>query len=376
MSLPIHPDDVLLFTEVFTAMRMVAKTYELPLRSITGYPMPKHGMANRLGDCSQSGDIRLVLRCTVDGVWCEDPLSPDEVWDTAAHELSHLRHRNHGRAFEEFMEELHAALRNRKEDHKAKVLKKLVKLQNSRQGEAAAGNAEAAEAFASMINKMLLEHELNPSDIDYARASDDDPVIEMRVNLGTYKIRLQKTRIAWQETLAQVVADAHLCTFMLQTKSNNIWFVGTRSHATVAEYVYGTLVPIVDKLSDKEYYDFLYKCQREGNSSRAHGFRPAWLASFVLRIQERFKEARAAAVSAAPSETMALMRLSGALLKARKYTADKFEGKKGANPISFNARMHAEGLAAGKAAADRMVIGRKGVDQGRTPKGSIGDGTE
>ena len=109
-NMTIHPDDILLFTEVVAAMRRVARKYGLPLRNISGYPMPKLGFADRMGDCNYSGDIRLVLRCTENGQWCQDPISPDEVWDTAAHELTHLRHMNHGLEFQDFYEELQTVM--------------------------------------------------------------------------------------------------------------------------------------------------------------------------------------------------------------------------------------------------------------------------
>lgn len=367
-----HIDDLLFFTEVATAMTAVAKAYTLPLRIVSHLAMPKAGMADRMGQCDVTGHIQLVMRCTVDGQWCDEPLSPAEIWDTAAHELAHLRHMNHGLAFQEFQEEMREALKNQGEDHQEKVLRRLVKLQASKESEAKIGNAEAAEAFASMINKMLIDYELSPSDIDYARTADRDPVIEMQVNLGTYKIRTQKTRIAWQESLARVVAKAHLCTFLLRPRSNDIWFVGTKSHAMVAEYAYGTLVPIIDKLSDVEYYAYLNKCQREGNSKKAHGYRPAWLAAFVNRIDERFFETRKVAVADAPSQSQALMRLDGALMKVRKYVEDKFAAGRGTAGSLSSARFHAAGRDAGRAAADRVVLGRRGVS-GTSSKG-LGDG--
>lgn len=368
-----HVDDLLFFTEVATAMTAVAKAYTLPLRIISHLTMPLKGMADCMGKCDATGHIRIVMRCTVDGVWCDEPLSPTEIWDTAAHELAHLRHMNHGVNFQEFEEEMREALSNRQEDHQEKILRRLVKLQASKESEAKIGNAEAAEAFASMINKMLIEYELNPSDIDYARTMDHDPVIEMRVDLVGHKIRVQKTRIAWQESLARIVAKAHLCSFLLRAGSNSIWFVGTKSHAMVAEYAYGTLVPVIDKLSDVEYYAFLGKCQREGNSKLAHGFRPAWLDAFVTRIDERFFEARKAAVAEAPSQSQALMRLDGALVKVRKYIEDKFEGRRGvANALNGGRKHHHAGQAAGRAAADRVVLGRRGVS-GSSTKG-IGNG--
>lgn len=140
--IPIHPDDVLDFNEVCAAMRRVAANYELPLKTITGLPMPKTGMANRLGDCSHDGHIRIVMRCTENGEWCPEPCNPKQIWETAAHELAHLRHFNHGSEFLDFCEELQTAMENQRTDHKQKVLDKLIKLQASRNSEAELGNAD------------------------------------------------------------------------------------------------------------------------------------------------------------------------------------------------------------------------------------------
>ena len=368
----IYPDDVLFFTEVSQAMRNVAKKYELPLQSITSLPMPKAGMADRMGDCSHSGNIRLVLRCTENGQWCDAPMSPQEVWDTAAHELAHLRHMNHGIAFQEFYDELCDAISNQQIDHKQKVLDKLIKLQASRNSEAELGNSEAAEAFASMINKMLIEYELNPSDIDYARATDKDPVIEMWVDFGAYKIEKKKARVAWMETLASSVANAHLCKILIQPGSANICFVGTKSHATVAEYVFGTMVPFIDKMSKKAEISYWHQtgCGR-GRNNQALGYRAAWINAFITRIWERFAEARKAAVVVAPCQSTALIRLDGALIKVQSYIDDKFSHRKAAksaNRLHGRYSYHEDGLAAGRAAANNIALGKRGVASGAPQK--------
>lgn len=376
-QLPVHPDDLLFFNEVAEVMRKVAKIYDLPLRSITGYPMPTKGMADRLGECYGNGDIRLVMRATVNGVWCEEPRTPELVWKTAAHELAHLRHMNHGVAFQEFHDELMEAVKNRREDHQDKIIKKLVKMQAAREGEAAVGNAAAAEAFAGMINKMMLEYELNPNDLDYARATDNDPVVEIKVNFNNYGYPNKKVRIAWEETMARVVAKAHLCSFLLRPGSNQIWFVGTKSHATVAEYVYGTLLPIATKLAHTEYCRYYWDLDKRGESvTLARGFKGAWLDAFVDRIAERFNEARAAAVSAVPDDaggsSTALLRLDGALVKVRKYIDDKFAStRRVAESLHGGAKYHKDGRAWGRAAADRMTLGRRGVT-GNAVRGLLG----
>lgn len=377
----IHPDDILTFKEVTDAMRIVATNYSLPLRSVTGLQMPKKGMADRLGDCCTTGDIRLVLRCTVDGKWCDEPISPDNVWDTAAHELAHLRHMNHGAAFQDFVEELQVAMSNLKVDHKQKVLNKLVKLQASRQSEADLGNAAAAEAFAGMINKMLIEYELNPTDIDYARATDQDPIIEIWANLSNYGVKEAKTRVAWQESLASSVANAHLCTILIRPGTNGIKFVGTKSHVTVAEYVYCTMVPSIEKMSKKAEVDYWKAtgCGR-GKDNKALGYRSAWIDAFITRIWQRFAEARKTAVAEAAarmgnSNETGLMRLDGALMKVRKYIDDKFANRKVASHagiLNHRSRNHADGRAAGRAAADQITLGKRGVGDG-SPKRFLGE---
>lgn len=369
--LNVHPDDILLFKEVVEAMQFVAKQYDLPLKNVIGFPMPSRGMVDRLGDCSNTGEIRLVLRCTENGQWCEHPLNPDTVWMCAAHELAHLRHMNHGLAFQDFCEELQFAMNNRKVDHKQKVIEKLVKLQASRQSEAEIGNTAAAEAFAGMINKMLIEYELSSSDIDYARATDHDPVIEMKVNLGFYHIELTKVRCAWQETLAQQIARAHLCKILVRPSSNDIYFVGTKSHATVAEYVYGTMVPAVAKMSKEAEIKYWKETgSGRGKNNKALGYRASWIDSFIHRMWERFEDARQEAFAEAAghiSSETGMVRLGGALKKVEQYIEDKFSHKKAASRIGkldFRSRNHEAGREAGRAAADNITLGKRGINGG------------
>ena len=214
----IYPDDVPLFVEIATQMRTVAHQYGLHLRKVSHTVKPSL-KTSALGTCDASGHIHLTLR-TKDskGNWMAEMMSVDRVWEVAAHEMAHLRHMNHGDQFREFEAEMLTALTNRREekaDPKNKIMDRLIKLQAQRDGEAEIGNLEASEAFAGMINKMLIEHELNPSDIDYARAADRDPVIEIRCDLAKYGVDKKKSRIAWQEQLARIVSHANLCKFLV-----------------------------------------------------------------------------------------------------------------------------------------------------------------
>jgi len=386
---PVHPDDLLLFNEIRQAMLSVAKEYHLPVKAITGMPNPDYRWSP-LGDCSASGDIRLVMRGMTSGEWDAEPRREDDVWKTAAHELAHLRHMNHGVAFQEFEVEMNTAINNRRVDHRQKIINKLLKMQKSREGEAHLGNMAAAESFAAAINKMLIEHELNPSDLDFARASGNDPIMEIAVHRDghqfidndgkIWKLESKKTRVAWQETLARIVANAHLCSFLIQLHTNNITFVGTKSHATVAEYVYGTLAVTTEAMARIESYIFRLKMKKAGDVKRARGFHEAWLAAFIDRIGQRFADARREAIKTVThdvpgAESQALVRLNGSLAKVQRYMDDKFQKeRKYASALTGPRGYHEEGTAAGRAAADRMPIGRRGVSGSRSPRGQIGSG--
>jgi len=67
------------------------------------------------------------------------------------------------------------------------------------------------------------------------------------------------------------------------------------------------------------------------------------------------------------------MRLSGALAKTQKYIEDKFSGKGGVAPVGGKSSWHAVGRAEGRAAADRVALGRRGVNGVMSSK-KLGDG--
>lgn len=246
-----------------------------------------------------------------------------------------------------------------------KVLDKLSKLKAARDGEAKIGNQAAAEAFAEAINRLLLQHEL--SEVDIPLTAEQDPIIEVMADLKAHDIKFSRVRIGWQEALARIVAPAHLCRFLVTAGTNYVTFVGTRSHATVAEYAYGTLAAAADKMS-KAARDDYWRQFRNDPGFESGNFRAAWLSGFIARIGERFKEVRAAEVHAAAQgipggSSTALVKLDGALIRVNGYMDDKYKTRVRAAAVQTGCRT---GYQEGRAAADAMPIGRRAVgDAGR-----------
>lgn len=370
----IHPDDVLLFSQVAAAMREVARRYGLPLGKIVHRPVQKYRGRDTLGLCHlATGDIEIVIRIKENGRWTDGRLSTEEIWDTAAHELAHLRHGQHHEPFWQLCDELKHAMTTEKKDDKDKLIDRVIKLQRSAEGEAAMGNAEAAQAFAAMVNKYLVDNELAMSDVE---RKVEDPVIEKMVDMSRFGIKYSKARVGWQESLARIVARANLCTFLLRPGTNEIWFVGTKSHVDVAEYMFGTLTPAISVMSDKEAYFYKLKCNREKRPQEAKGFREAWQRSFLRRLEERLEQAKDEAIAQAQrtggmEKSTAMVLLNSALMKVHAHIDAKFKGKKGAGRLNQRYSFNAAGERAGREAADRLEIGRKGVGTGDTVKGVL-----
>jgi len=132
------------------------------------------------------------------------------------------------------------------------------------------------------------------------------------------------------------------------------------------------------KKAEVEYWQAT-GCGR-GANNKALGYRSAWIDAFVHRIFQRFDEARKAAVLEAaarsgPSDQTGLMRLDGALMKVRKYIDDKFSNRRAASKagaLNHRSRNHEDGRAAGRAAADNITLGRRGIGSGG-PKRLLGE---
>lgn len=358
----IHPDDIDLFEKVKAVMEQVARDYELPLKSITPHPNPE--APSWLGTCDSGGNITVVMRFTQHGEWTE-PRREVDIWNTAAHELAHLRYLNHSAAFQAFEEEMQQAIAINRDQERSRLIRKLQKLKAQSEGEAAIGNTAAAETFAAVLNRMLLEHELRPSDLEYQRDHASEPIIELHVDFASHGLEAKRARQAWQESLASVVARNHLCRILIRPRSNSVWFVGTRPHALVAEYTYGVLVKAAWDMSLRELLRYRKEVRRTGQGpSAAYGFRAAWLDAFINRIDERLQQQLnssvhefATAAAGTMSQTTALLRIDVAKQRVDDYLDAKFGRKHSyAGALNGGRKGHAVGRARGSQAADSLSI--------------------
>lgn len=249
-----------------------------------------------------------------------------------------------------------------------KLLDKLAKLKRHADSAREIGNEAEATAFAEMFQRLVMDHKVNVSDIDFEQQEVEEPVDKHYIDYKKYNIQMKKRRIEWIESLAGVVAQAHFCRILVHTGSSRITLVGRKSDAEVAEYVLVTLQRAAEKMAEKAYYKYWFElfevCRYCGGAKKGHtanhvfdsstykasGFKASWLDSFVSRLAQRYREQRQGY-----SESTALVRVNKAEKAVVEWIEENVKGK--ATALSVNGRWNAEGSRQGRAAADKLDLG-------------------
>ena len=192
------------------------------------------------------------------------------------------------------------------------ILEKLAKIKRHADSAKAIGSDAEAEAFASLLQRMLIEHKLEMTDLEFEEMERTEEVEKHYIDYSQYPdIKMRKTRVEWIERLAIIVARAHFCRTLVHDRSSRVTLVGRKSDAAVAEYMIITLQRLLERMSDKKAYYYRLECNRS-KVPVVPGYRETYLTSFIVRLSERYEEERRRSES---SGSTALIRLSGSLQK-------------------------------------------------------------
>lgn len=236
------------------------------------------------------------------------------------------------------------------------LLDKLRKIKAHAESAAKIGSEAEADAFTSMLQRLLLKHKLEMTDIEVAEQNAAEPVDEFSVDWDDVKVR--NTRIGWIEVLAGHIARAHFCRILVVKGSSHITLVGRKSDAKVAEYMLVTLVRAIESMAAKEHAQYAWLCYKKtGSTYGARGFKASFINAFISRIIERLEEERRTAEAATST---ALMRFNSAAAAVDSYINDKFKSRvKGAK---MNGSANFAGAKRGRAAADAINLRTTGIE--------------
>lgn len=238
-------------------------------------------------------------------------------------------------------------------DARDKILDKLQKLKAHAESAAKIGSAEEAEAFAAMLQQLMMKHKISMTDLEVEEEAAADPVDQQIINWDDVKVR--SNRVAWIERLASIVARAYFCRILVHPGSSKITLVGRKSDIAVAEFMIVTLTRLAEKLAKKEF-GVVYRQNRHA----AHGFKDTFLKSFIVRLGERFDEERNAAVR----ETMAIVRVNAAEAAVADFM--KQFTKKAAIVKGSRQDPNALGWRRGREVADQVSLRARAMEAGNT----------
>lgn len=251
-----------------------------------------------------------------------------------------------------------------------KVVDRLKKIRAMAEGAAAIGSEAEAQAFAEMLQKMLFQHKLSMSDIEFAQMERDEPVIQRAVvyppnpeaarNYGNHR----KTRVLWMERLAQTIAKAHFCSIVVYSNSSKLGLIGRPDDIAVAEYMIVILQRAADKLGYNAKQDYKAELARKGiHVSAAAGFRESWLLAFTQRLSQRYREEKEAQTT---GQSTALVRVNKAEEAVRDFIAEMMASKTlgASKALSRTAAHNREGTQRGTAAANKVDLRANAIKDG------------
>lgn len=246
------------------------------------------------------------------------------------------------------------------------ILEKLAKIKRHADSAKEIGNEAEAQAFATMLQNLLLKHKLEMSDIDYAKEMQSEPIIEHRTETVysherrcyVYKdfpdVEVVGKRRMWAEDLAAIIVKTYSCRFLVSTNSSQITFVGHKSNVMQCEYLFLTMLRAADKMSDREAKKqrAAWRQQNGGAGATPKGYRESWLMGFCKRLGERMAEERAKFET--PSTSTALVRVNKEALEVAGYMG-KFKTISTARKA---ATFNSAGYESGQRAANGLNLNR------------------
>lgn len=248
-----------------------------------------------------------------------------------------------------------------------KLLDKLAKIQSHAESAKKIGNEAEAEAFAAMLQQLMLKHKIAMSEVQFADLDKDEPIGSHRMNYATGGVPLKSARSGWQERLASIVARAHFCRITVSSGTSRVNMVGRESDCAVAEYTFMVLARAITGIAKKSHEQFYYQCVKSGEAHRASGYKRSFIDAFVGRISQRFKEEKKQAENASST---AMVRVEKSNKAIEEYMDDKYRFGR-ASGLTRNTRFNRDGATHGRAAADNVNLQGKAINGGRSQSATL-----
>lgn len=245
-----------------------------------------------------------------------------------------------------------------------KIKDKMQKLLNHATSAENIGNQAEAEAFMKKLNKLCLQHKIAMTEIQaFDPDNSDESIKDEVVDVYSEGLPSINRRQAVVEDLARTIGFANNCTILIQTGSNNIYFVGRdqdrRFSIQMFSYAWKTMLADCHKEQRKAYYHF----KKLGMLEQAKGFRASFKIGFARAIRDRLQEVRAEIKETVNAETFALI-TTNQLVAVKDYVSKKYKRK--GNHVNGQSSHNGHGYAAGQKSGKSVGLHVGNIGKGST----------
>lgn len=171
-----------------------------------------------------------------------------------------------------------------------KIIDKIQKLKAHAESAETIGNEIEAQAFAQLYQRLMLQHNIDMTDLEFEDLDVSDPVERHDVDFHKYGIK-ETTSQPWMVRLGNVVMRAHNCRSIRYTGSNRISIIGRKSDAQVAEWMFVTLTRAIQRIANDATAKYRWQSYKtHGSTAAAKGFKKAFVQGFIVRLSQRLEE--------------------------------------------------------------------------------------
>jgi Protein of unknown function (DUF2786) len=181
-------------------------------------------------------------------------------------------------------------------------------------GNDGASNEAEAQAFATLLQKMLAKHNLEMSDIQW-----EEEIHQKAVEVSWHTPDMKRFS-EWVVNLGTIIAKANYCK-CLTGGNYYIYFIGTEAAAKVSSETMDYMYKVAEHISTDEYNKRYNEMYAEGRHGLLKGYRRSFLLGFVIRLNDRFEEIRRQ--MAKDFKSTALVRMNQSLALAEEYLKEK-----------------------------------------------------
>lgn len=186
-----------------------------------------------------------------------------------------------------------------KSDSRESVLESLKKMIEHERSSREVGNVQEAEAFAARIQRLLTEHKLDMTEVEWEAREAGEPIDWSFVRPSDVGFHGKRQRVGWQIYLANGIAEANTCEAVM-SKGNSMYFVGRTTDRGVCATMFLYLLKIAKELAEKDALASMNDQREEFIEAKGYydarrflawmqDYRKAWYQGFVFAIVQRLE---------------------------------------------------------------------------------------